>query len=289
VCPEEVQTVYGEKPRTLNVMFPIEDVAPWEIIFPQYLKKYSSSRGLVCKGNGETAMLLNEKTGEMTEIECSPENCEEYCAKPPRCRQVAMLQFLLPDVPGLGVWQIDTSSFHSIINVNSGLATIKSAYGRISFVPLELSVVPKEVSPSGKKKNVYVLQLTSTHSLVQLSQMKQKGQQFALSAPSDDDVDTQEHFFPHTVPADEPVEEAEPVHNPKAESECAHAGKRLGFAPAKMRMIEKTHPDVYERLEFLRGLVVELDDQQKQRPQTKKTKPAPRTAENKAGRRERLF
>lgn len=54
VVPKEVQDLYGEKPRELDIMIPHEDL---EVIMPAYLKRYGDKFGLICRGDGETAHL----------------------------------------------------------------------------------------------------------------------------------------------------------------------------------------------------------------------------------------
>lgn len=53
VVPEEIRDVYGEMPKELDILIPVEND---EVSFPQALKFYGSSRGLKCKGDGETAL-----------------------------------------------------------------------------------------------------------------------------------------------------------------------------------------------------------------------------------------
>ncbi len=53
VVPPEVAKVYGERPKELLIMFPVEDVTQ---IFPQAYKWYGAGAGLKCKGDGETAI-----------------------------------------------------------------------------------------------------------------------------------------------------------------------------------------------------------------------------------------
>jgi len=77
------------------------------------------------------------------------------------------LMFMLPDVPGLGVWQIDTTSFYSIRGINSTLEIIRNLTrspdypeGRIAFIPLTLSLEPYDVSPPGiSKKTVHIMHI----------------------------------------------------------------------------------------------------------------------------------
>jgi hypothetical protein len=79
-----------------------------------------------------------------------------------QCRKMMSLLFILPNVPGLGVYQLDTSSFYTIVNLNSQLAPDgflrHFTGGRIAFIPLILSVEPREVTPPGiGRKTVHVL------------------------------------------------------------------------------------------------------------------------------------
>jgi hypothetical protein len=147
--------VYGDKPRELDVMLPTNER---DAFFPQFYRRYGSGSGLLCKGDGETAFEVNKDTGEMVEIVCDPTECEWYAKK--HCRMVGTLQFLLPRVNGLGVWVVDTSSYHSIVNLNSAIEFIKGLTGgRIALMPLKMNLVPKEVQVDGKKKIIHVLEI----------------------------------------------------------------------------------------------------------------------------------
>jgi len=169
VCKADEQTselaaqafkeVYGEKPRELDVMFPVEDPTKF---FSQFYRRYGSSTGLLCKGDGEKATQIDRETGEMLEIDCDPMECE--WAEKKHCRPVGTLQFLLYKVPGLGIWQIDTSSYHSIVNLNSAIDFVRTLTGgKIAWIPLKLIIRPKEVQVEGRKKVVYVMDLANEH------------------------------------------------------------------------------------------------------------------------------
>ncbi len=133
VCPPIVQEVYGEEPKELKIMFPIEDP---EIFFQQYYKRYSYDL-LRCKGDGECAMTWDEELGGMKEIECPCKHLDDK-----KCKRIGILQFMLPDVKGAGVWQITTSSWNSIVDINSGIDYIRALTGRIRMIPLVLKRVP---------------------------------------------------------------------------------------------------------------------------------------------------
>jgi len=177
VCPEEVTKVFGDKPRELPILIPVEDEERWA---SQYYRAYSRTRGLLCKGDGERATrLIDVETGamadkdslevKMQEISCEGRGCPEYQAK--SCREMMNLQFLLPDVPGYGIWQIDTSSVNSIVNINSGAELIRLLHGRVSMIPLLLTVEPQEVIAQDRtRKKVHVLNLRTRETLRSLMQ-----------------------------------------------------------------------------------------------------------------------
>ena len=186
VVPDEVAKIYGAQPTSLDIMFPVEDEA---IFASQFYRAYSQTRGLVCKGDGERAARLidvatkrgTEDTGEITgdiataqakavewvdDIPCPGQACPYYQKK--QCGELMMLLFILPRVRGLGIWQLDTSSYHGMVNVNSTLAMIRQMFGRGSGIPLVLSLEPMEVAPEGKKKTVRVLQLRSRETMADM-------------------------------------------------------------------------------------------------------------------------
>ena len=166
VCPKEVRDICGEKPKELHILFPTDDPDQFA---QQWLRAYSLTQGLVCIGDGETCRRkVDKKSGafasHITEVwewrdslPCNPQECPVYVKRD--CKRVMNLQVCLPDVPGIGVWQIDTSSFYSIVNINSMVALLQS-WGRCRMIPLILTMGEQEVSPEGqKKKKVHVLQL----------------------------------------------------------------------------------------------------------------------------------
>lgn len=179
VVPDEIKDHVGEKPKKLNIMFPTEEVDKFA---QQWLRCYSLTQGLVCKGDGVVATRkLDVETGDIAHRStqewvfrdkwgCDPEDCEQYREK--QCRRVMNLLFMMPDVPGLGCWQLDTTSFYSIVNVNSCVDLIRSMCGRISFIPLTLSLNPIQVSPPGiTKKTVHVLAIGSEFKLVDIQRL----------------------------------------------------------------------------------------------------------------------
>jgi hypothetical protein len=180
VVPDEVRAVYGEKPTELEIMFPVEEP---EMFAQQWLRAYSMSQGLVCIGDGlESRRKVDVETGDMAnhatnqwewrQMTCNAQECPDYQTK--RCRRVMNLQFLLPTVPGLGVYQIDTSSFYSIVNINSMIKMLQGMLGRCSMIPLTLALGQIEVTPPGeKKKHVYIMHIKKNIKIAELARIAQ--------------------------------------------------------------------------------------------------------------------
>lgn len=210
---QQIAVVYGDKPRELDVVFPVEDE---EQVFPQCYKNYRSGAGLWCKGDGETASRVNDN-GVMEEIACKGEECEHFQAK--KCRAMANLMVMLPRISLGGVFQIDTSSVNSIIDINSGIDMVKSVTGRISLVPLKLRVQPRQVTAEGKKKIVYTMTLALATfdeakvlrgQLDELRQLVSGGEPIALPAPQAEKFE-ESHLIPASVQAPAPERPALPA------------------------------------------------------------------------------
>jgi len=240
--------VYGDKPQELDITFASED----EEAFASQFLRYYSSGGLKCRGDGETAMArIDRTTGAFVDRDTKPDDvllaemsCSEECPKrrEGRCRPVLCLQFLLPRVEGLGLWQIDTSSFHSIRNINSQIQLIKSLLGRISLVPLKLRLVPLTVQPLGlPKKVVHVLQLQVEATLFELRRqtLALPMPQVALAAlddaeePGDLEAEAEAFFEKQEEEPFPDVEAAKP--EPPAAEPTSEPGQGDGGPPAAPR------------------------------------------------------
>ncbi len=180
---QEFDKLYGEKPKSIRIMFP---VASSDVYFPQFYKRYGSSTALKCKGDGEIAsctrpefaeglkILGNDEMG-LTKVRCDGKECPYL--KNRECATVGTLQILLPEMPGAGVWQITTGSFHSIVNLNSCIDYIKTVCGRAHMIPLTLERREQETAFEGKKSKHYILHINMDFKLVEL-------QKYAMIDPS---------------------------------------------------------------------------------------------------------
>ncbi len=197
VCPEEVKKVYGEKPQELRIMFPTNNPDQWA---SQFLRCYSETRRLICRGNGENAIAFSEY-GDLKEVPCNPTTCNSY--QQGQCRRVMNLQFLLPECPGYGVYQLDTSSYHSMVNINSSLVLARSLFSRLSMIPLSLVLIKREVQPKGQIKTTQVLVLLPTLSIEKTRKFAQYPAAPSLVLPPPDN-EAPDDLYPDQVLTKEP-------------------------------------------------------------------------------------
>jgi hypothetical protein len=220
VVPPEVAEVYGEKPTELSIVFLSDDT---ERIASQWYRAYNATNGLFCKGDGETADALldgdalRKLGGELPEvlpvdvwahgatggrkataeivrhrIGCLGKGYDGIPACPmyekKGCKQTTFLQFAIRDVPGLGVYQLDTSSMVSTRKIMGAIEMARMMLGSVAGVPMKLERVEVEVAPDGKKKKVWMvdLKVDTTYSLSRLLELRQGPVAAALLPPVDE-------------------------------------------------------------------------------------------------------
>lgn len=209
VCPDEVKAIYGDKPTELDIMFPADDL---ELVAPQWYKCYSYSQGLICRGDGKkcwrkvdvhTGDFANRDTREWETAVgiCEPEHCPMIGSK--QCRRMMSLLFILPEVPRLGVYQLNTSSIYSIININSQLAPdgfIRPfTKGKISFIPLKLSIGSQVVTPPGVgRKIVQTLKLWADVKLADIIRISRQ-RPYQVLLPTVAEEEPPEDLYPGEV------------------------------------------------------------------------------------------
>ena len=174
---DEFHKLYGDQPKSIEIMFP---VANPEVFFPQDYKRYGSGSSLKCKGDGEKAVCATDEFAEGLEVigksemgtpivKCLGKDCIYYSKK--QCSEVAILNVLLPKLPGVGVWQIATGSINNIINLNSSIQVIKEMCGRVHMIPLELQRRPEAIAHEGKKTVHYLLHISTDIRLAEIQRL----------------------------------------------------------------------------------------------------------------------
>ncbi|WKZ15449.1 MAG: hypothetical protein QY317_16260 [Candidatus Jettenia caeni] len=230
VCPPEVVKVYGEKPTCLDVLFPVEDT---NITLPQAYEMYGSGKGLKCIGDGETALRLDEKSNDMLEVDCPCEMLENG-----KCKQRVHLRVILPKVNVGGIYQCDSSSYNSIVDLNSSIDYVRALVGRIAFVPLKLKRVATETHHEGKKQIHYTLKLELEADINFINTLRENtsrilvSSQYSLPAPVLENPAVDEGATVVTVD-EEPSQESVTVEVEKQNTETKEYISKVIFAKLK--------------------------------------------------------
>lgn len=222
VCPSVIEEIHGEQPKELPIMFPADDP---EKLFPQLLKMYRSA-GLWCAGDGSVARRWTDK-GELKEIACPCPYLESG-----ECSPTATLNFLLPDVPGVGVWQLTTSNQRSIVSINTALEQFSRLFGGLAGIPFALKLEPEPIQrfdeKAGRmvKQTLHVLRLDSPLTIREIVDWRQKAGkpvEALMPAPSLEDEE----------PALAPIPQSDILEAEWDISLCFAAAKQLGVDPTE--------------------------------------------------------
>jgi hypothetical protein len=185
--------VYGERPQRIRCQLPgrhPEDVfeGAWRMYGARKLKRRCD--GVECDERTATGGW-----------ETKPCVCGDKRGTNPKhfCELTYTLNVFLPDVAGVGVWQIDTGSEISIDRVNRWLQMMHALTGDLLLLDFTLALVPQDVTPDGKTKTVYVLQpqtvsttpaaLMAGESRAALPEPSAPGEGASLPPPADDEED----------------------------------------------------------------------------------------------------
>jgi len=213
---DEFQKIYGAQPKSIDIMLPVSDI---DQVFPQSYKRYGSGTMLQCVGDGETATAMSkdfatgleiiEDNGKgLVQVRCLGTDCPYY--KDKHCARVGVLQVLLQKLPGIGVWQIVTTSVASIKNINSCIDTYIRACGRAHMIPMTLVRKPTPIAHEGKKTTHYILHIDTDIRISELQKLATIDPTRVLLALPPADVEKEDiHFLENrqvNEPAPVPVE-----------------------------------------------------------------------------------
>ena len=170
VCPPEVTEALGlpAEPRELPIMFPSDDP---ERLFPQELRMYRSA-GLWCLGDNQVARRWGDD-GQLHEMKCP---CPYLDSE--ECGPEATLYFLLPDVPGIGVWVLRTKNKASITSLNTSFEQFTGTFGGLRGIPFLLKLEPSQTQRWDDKQRkmvkttLHVLRLDSPYTLRQIHEWR---------------------------------------------------------------------------------------------------------------------
>jgi hypothetical protein len=210
---DEFAKLYGEQPKQIKIMFPLPDP---NIFFPQFYKRYANGV-LRCKGDGELAGCLSKEFAEGLDIVgdnelggvnviCKGRECPNYKSK--KCSEHASLSILLPDMPGAGVWEIPTGSYHSIVNVNSCIEYIRAVCGRVHMIPLMLERRSQDTLYEGKKAKHFILHVNMDFRLADLQKLEQIDATRIMLELPEPEIDKEDILFAENAVINAPPKDA---------------------------------------------------------------------------------
>jgi hypothetical protein len=146
-------SVYGAEPRELHAALPgrePDDVmeGAWRLYGAKKVKR---------KCDGETCDERLDAGGwETKPCVCAAQGIS-VDDKKRHCTLTYTLQLLLPDVPGVGVWQLDSGSEITARRMATWLRMMHTLRGDLRMLEFDLRLVATSVNPEGKPTTVYVL------------------------------------------------------------------------------------------------------------------------------------
>ena len=139
VLPEALRSVFGDRERSLAVLFPSDDV---DRVLPTEYTRYAGKL-VTLKCDGETFTELPVKGGELTG-QCQRAPDEPWKPCPCGARAMGRLNVILPDAP-LGIWQVIIGGQQRVADVLMELIVYKQTLGRLTDIPFRLDRVPTEI------------------------------------------------------------------------------------------------------------------------------------------------
>jgi hypothetical protein len=152
--------IYGDRPTRITIALISDDP---DKTFNTSYSCYGKGTGLKCRGDGETATRFTDQ-GDI-EVPCpGPDACE--FARKNGCKSLGMLQFFIQGLPTLHIFQINTGSYNSIVNLDSQIKMFSMLRnGGIGGVWIDLVLMEKEGQADGKRVKFWCLSLDTACAL----------------------------------------------------------------------------------------------------------------------------
>lgn len=187
VVPDEVKAQFGQKPKRLSVMIPVEDE---DKFLREYYACYGSNQKIKCQGDGEVAERRDDK-GKIFEVKCPTPAACDY-AKEHGCRARIDLMMVIPSVNMGGCYQLSSGSVNTSIDVKSGIEMARYLFGRISWVPMEITRTEQKIPDpaDGRMQTHWPVRLYPTATVGEVNQIRsdtnrilERQERFALPEP----------------------------------------------------------------------------------------------------------
>lgn len=173
--PEYLQE--ENKPREFEFYFPSDN--PDDFWDPAM--RLWGSRKLKCRGDNN-GNGLNMETGET--VVCPCKQAESVGTKAPQCSATAKLLVVLPEVPGIGVFQIDTKGKVAIKNIQSTINMLQGYVAKLGGHLSGLRLVMKIYKFKHAKGDAWAWQITTPFVPDEMKTQLEGTTQLSLDAPA---------------------------------------------------------------------------------------------------------
>ena len=275
IIDSELHAILGDEPKELKIRLLYNEP---ELNF---YTRYSIFQGnkCICEGDGENFYWLNEATGEMEAGKVPVKQLDPNYKGKDKCKPNGVLQCVIEGANTIGgVWKFRTTSWNSVVSIQTGLAFIRQLTGgQLAGVPLTLALRAKNVLVEGKSTKIYVVNieyrgsieslqettyklLTSTANYsAKLQMIEQNAMKQLKESPNDFDTDTDDviaEFYPENQDnyEDTPSKRDELAELNEEEPKPNEKEIKSKIAKAKLEAIAKVNKaDTIEKLKKLKG------------------------------------
>ena len=191
---------------------------------------------------------------------------------PQACKAITRISVMLPDLPGLGVFRLDTHSFYAAVEIGDAAALMQAARDQGVFLPAVLRIDHRQRVANGRTKKfpVPVLEVMATFRQIASGQLEAGGLAAQLPPPPGQQqraITSGQPTQPSPAPSldtdERPVSAQEIADQAKTALTRQHINALVEMARAARVMEEHvlTREDLYEELDgFLRDLWNALPD-----------------------------
>ena len=130
--------------RVITQVPVIEALLPPGDPLSQFYEQWSAG-GCQVRCDGESARIALGRGDERTvDCVCRTKHGDDWYKQDPKfiCRPHTRLNVILPQLPDLGVWRVETQGFYSANDLPAQVDLIKAAVGPNPIVPIALRIVP---------------------------------------------------------------------------------------------------------------------------------------------------
>lgn len=185
---------------------------------------------------------------------------------PQACKAVTRISVMIPDLPGLGVFRLDTGSYYAAVEIGDVAALMQAARDQGVFLPAVLRIEHRQRVANGRTKKfpVPVLEVMATFRQIASGQLEAGGlaaqlppapaeQRRAITSGHPTQNPTPSAALPEAMPDESAQQIADRAAAVTTREEVAVLAERAKDARVEDDLVQ-TSPDTFEELrEFLRG------------------------------------